>query len=118
MRNSMGKRPRQHPIRCWGCEGDQLYKNCPHKGDRMRIMHNNEEDDTVDDVSRSMPRIYASLDNRQVDYQSHMIEVEGKIDNHPIAILTDSGASHSYIDPKIVERYKLKRLKHEKSWLV
>jgi predicted aspartyl protease len=54
----------------------------------------------------------------KVDYQSHMIEVEGKIDNQPIAILIDSGASHSYIDPKIVERFKLKRCKHEKSWLV
>jgi hypothetical protein len=67
---------------------------------------------------KSMPRIYAALDNRQADYQSHMIEVEGKIDNHPIAILIDSGASHSYIDPKLVERFKLKKCKHEKSWLV
>jgi hypothetical protein len=56
----------------------------------------------MDDMGRNMPRIYATLENRQVDYQSHMIEVEGKIDNHPIAILIDSGASHSYIYPKIV----------------
>jgi hypothetical protein len=47
-----------------------------------------------------------------------MIEVEGKIDNQPIAILIDYGASHSYIDPNLVERFKLKRCKHEKSWLV
>jgi hypothetical protein len=118
MIDSLGKRPRQHPIKCWGCEGDHMYKDCPHKGDRMRTMHNIQEDDTMDDVGRSMPRIYAALDNRQVDYQSHMIEVEGKIDNQPIAILIDSGASHNYIDPKIVERFKLKRCKHEKSWLV
>jgi hypothetical protein len=38
-----------------------------------------------------------------------MIEVEGKIDNQPIAILIDSGASHSYIDPNMVEIFKLKR---------
>jgi hypothetical protein len=40
MTDSLGKRPRQHPIKCWGCEGDHLYKDCPHKGDRMRTMHN------------------------------------------------------------------------------
>jgi hypothetical protein len=47
-----------------------------------------------------------------------MIEVEGKIANQPIAILIDSGASHSYIAPNLVERFHLKRSKHEKSWLV
>jgi predicted aspartyl protease len=118
MTDSLGKRPRQQPIKCWGCEGDHMYKYCPHKGDRMRTVHNIQEVDTVEDMGRSMPRIYAALDNRQADYQSHMIEVEGKIDNHPIAILIDSGASHSYIDPNMVERFKLKRCKHEKSWLV
>jgi hypothetical protein len=47
-----------------------------------------------------------------------MIEVEGKIDNQPIAILIDFGASHNYIDPDLVEIFKLKKCKHEKYWLV
>jgi hypothetical protein len=118
MIDSLGKRPRQQPIKCWGCEGDHMYKDFPHTRDRMRTMHNIQEVDTVDDMGRSMLRIYAALDNRQADYQSHMIEVEGKIDNQPIAILIDYGAIHSYIDPKIVERFKLKRCKHAKYWLV
>jgi hypothetical protein len=65
MINSLGKFPRQYPIKCWGCEGDEKYKDCTHKGDNM-----------------------------QVDYQSHVIQVEGKIDNHPISILIDSRSSH------------------------
>jgi hypothetical protein len=32
-----------------------------------------------------------------------MIEVEGMINNHAFTILIDSGASYSYIDPKMVE---------------
>jgi hypothetical protein len=64
-----------------------------------------------------MPMIYVALENIQEDCQSHMIEVEVKIDNHPLTILIDYGSSHSYIDPKIVERFKLKRCKHVKSWL-
>jgi hypothetical protein len=47
-----------------------------------------------------------------------MIEVEGTINNRPLVILIDSGASHSYVDPRVVEILHLTRRKHEKSWLV
>ena len=67
-----------------------MHKYCPHKGDRMRIVHNLKEVDIVEDMGRSVPRIYATLENRQENYKSHMIEVECKIDNHSIAILNDS----------------------------
>jgi hypothetical protein len=30
----------------------------------------------VEDMGRSIPRIYATLDNKQFEFQSHMIEVE------------------------------------------
>jgi hypothetical protein len=50
-----------------------------------------------------MPRIYSTLDNKQAEYQSP-IEVEGRIDNHPIVILIDSGANNSYINPQ--ERHR------------
>jgi hypothetical protein len=47
-----------------------------------------------------------------------MIEVEGKIINHIFSILIDSKESHSYIDPKVVERFHLKKSNLEKSSLV
>jgi hypothetical protein len=47
-----------------------------------------------------------------------MIQVEGMINNQTIAILIDSGSSHSYIDPKMVESFQLPRSKHGKIWLV
>ena len=55
------------------------------------------------------------MDNKQAEYQSPMIEVEGKIDNQLIAILIDSGARHSYINSNIVEIFHFKRSKHDKS---
>jgi hypothetical protein len=58
------------------------------------------------------------LDNKQEQYQSHMIEVEGMINNQLFTILIDSRASHSYVDPRVVESLQLLRRKHEKSWLV
>ena len=69
-------------------------------------------------MGSKIPRIYASLDNKQAEFKSHMIEVEGMINNHAFTILIDSGASHSYIDPKVVEILCLLRSKHDKSWLV
>jgi predicted aspartyl protease len=47
-----------------------------------------------------------------------MIEVEGKIINHPVSILIDSGSIHCYIDPKIVDRLNLEKSKLGKSSLV
>jgi len=69
-------------------------------------------------MGRSIPRIYAALDNNKVEFRSQMIEVEGKIDDPLISILIDLGASHSYIDHNLVERFHLQRSKHGNSWLV
>jgi hypothetical protein len=66
----------------------------------------------------NVPRIYVALDKKQVEFQSHMIEVEGKIIDQPIDILIDLGASHSYLYPKIVENFQFPRSKLRKPWLV
>jgi hypothetical protein len=47
-----------------------------------------------------------------------MIEVEGMINNQPFSILINSGDSHSYVDPRVVESLHLSRIKHENYWLV
>ena len=58
----------------------------------------------VDDLERTMPRINATLENKQADYQTSMVEVEGKLNQTPISILIDLGASLSYISPDLVEK--------------
>jgi hypothetical protein len=110
--------PRQPPMQCWGCKGDHRFRDCPHRGEKGRTVHNVQRAETVEDMGRNVPRIYVALDNKQAEYQSHMIEVEGMINNQTLSILIDSGASHSYIDPKMVESFHLPRSKHGKSWLV
>jgi len=74
------------PIQCWGCKEDHMYKDFPHRKEKVNTMHNIQEDTTVE----CMGMIYPSLDDRQVEYLSNMIKVEGNIINHPIAILIDS----------------------------
>jgi hypothetical protein len=95
-----------------------MFIDCPHRGEKVRTIHSVQQAEIVEDMGRNVPRIYASLDNKQAEYQSHMIEVEGMISNQTIAILIDSGASHSYIDPNMVESVHFPRRKHGKSWLV
>jgi hypothetical protein len=72
----------------------------------------------MEDMGRNVPGIYAALDNKKEEYQSHMIEVEGMINNQTISILIDSRDIHSYIDPNMVEILHFPRRMHGKSWLV
>jgi hypothetical protein len=112
------QRPRQTSIQCWGCQGNHKYKDFPYKNGKVRVVHNVQQAEIVEDMGSGMPRIYASLDNKKAEFQSQMIEVEGMINNQPFTILIDSGASHSYVYPRVVESFHLSRRKHEKSWLV
>jgi hypothetical protein len=69
-------------------------------------------------VARILPQIYETLDNRQDDHQDSVVELEGKISNHPVYILIDRGSNLSYAAPQTVEKCKLHQVKHVKPWLV
>ena len=45
-------------------------------------------------------------------------KVEGKLNQTPISILIDPGASLSYVSPSLVEKCKLSVEKFTKSWLI
>ena len=62
-------------------------------------IHTVQEEMTVGELARSMNRINAALENHQDDYQTSMVEVEGLINQTPVTILIDPGASLSYIAP-------------------
>jgi len=66
----------------------------------------------------TIPRINAALEKRQANYQTSMVEVEGKINQTPISILIDPRASLNYISPNLVEKCKLPVEEFANSWLV
>jgi hypothetical protein len=68
MIETRGKRPRKPPIQCWGCEGNHMYKYFPHKGEKVRTVHNVQKAETMEDMERSVPRIYTALDNKQAKF--------------------------------------------------
>jgi hypothetical protein len=82
------------------------------------ITRNVRESSTVDEIGRNIPKISATLENRQADHQTSMVEVEGMLNNEPISILIDPGASLSYISTRVVNMCKLQKKKFENSWLV
>ena len=47
------------------------------------------EETSVGDLVRGMPRINATLKNRQAEYRTSMVEVEGMLNHKPISILID-----------------------------
>jgi hypothetical protein len=52
-----------------------MYIDLPHRGERVKTVHNVKQYDTHEDMGRSMPRIYEVLDNKKHEFQFHMIEV-------------------------------------------
>eukprot|EP00253_Pinus_taeda_P022926 PITA_22926 len=105
------------PVQCWGCGGPHYIKNCPHRRNSDQVSQVYEAS-TIGDVAWSMPRINASLEDRQADYQPTMIEFEGKIFDKTVSVLVDPGATLSYVSPKIVENCKLQLTKFKQPWLV
>ena len=58
-------------------------------------------------MARSVPQIYATLDNNQDDHKALVVEIEGMIPNHLVSILIDTGSNLSYIAPKAMDKCKL-----------
>ena len=63
-------------------------------------------------------RIYATLDDQEVNHQATLVEIEGKVSDASISILIDPVACRRYVSLKIVDTCKLNKEKHEKLWLV
>jgi hypothetical protein len=45
-----GQRPRKPPIQCWGCKGDHMFIDFPHRGEKVGIVHNVWQAEKVEDM--------------------------------------------------------------------
>jgi len=81
-------------------------------------LHAVQKEATVGDIAKDLPRIRATLENRQADHQTSMVEVEGMIKDKPVSILIDPGASLSYVSPSIAENCELRLNTFKKPWMV
>ena len=95
-----------------------MRRNCQFENENVRPAYNFQEVETVGQVARVIPRIYAALEDRQEDHHSTIDEVVGKIVEKSVYVLIDPGSTHNYITPRVVEICDFKKVKHSKSWLV
>ena len=91
---------------------------CPLENGYVRQTHIIQEAEMVGQVARTVPRIYAALEDHQEDHESTMVEVVGNIVEQSISILIDPGSTHIYIAPRVVDICVVNKVKHRKSWLV
>ena len=56
-----------------------MCRNCPLENESARPGYNMQEVETLGQVARAVPRIYAALEDLQVDHQPTMVEVAGNI---------------------------------------
>ena len=110
------KDPQQNKgqLKCWKCEGPHLCKYCLLENESTRLAYNIQEVETVGQVARVVPRIYAALEDRQADHQSTVVDVAGNIVEQSISILIDPSSNHSYITPRVVDICAFKKVKNRK----
>jgi hypothetical protein len=93
------KEPHKGPIQCWGCGEPHLLRDCPHMKHDNIIVYHVQEATTVNDVAKSVPRIYATVENWQADHEASVVGLEGIIAKQPISILIDPRSNLSYAPP-------------------
>ena len=81
----------KEPIKCSECNGLHYALVCPNRKKTVSNMHTIQKEMTICDLARTMPRINATLENRKANYQTSMVEVEGKLNQTSISILIDLG---------------------------
>jgi hypothetical protein len=57
--------------------------------------------------------IYATVNNRQVEHQSMMVESSSTLNHINVKILFDSGATYSFISPSALEKRGLAAYEHD-----
>ena len=83
-------------LKCWECGEPNPRRNCPRLiAKNNTAIHNLQEASTVGDMGRSLHQINATIDGRQDDHESSVVEIGGKILYTQISILIDSGATLS-----------------------
>jgi len=106
------------PLQCWGFKEPHLYRDCPINENMTMTMNNIQEATIVNDMARCRHKINVSEENRRVDHQYSMVEIECTINHKPASILIDTGEIFSYISSIIVKYCKLDEIDQTEEILV
>lgn len=79
-----------------------------YQGGRPQI-YSVEEVQTVGDVSHKIPHTYATLDNRKMDNQASIIQMEEKLCDQVVSIMIDPRYNYSYVSPDLSDECGLNK---------
>jgi hypothetical protein len=99
----------QSRIACWRCEGPHYERDCPEL--QSGFVHT-EGKASMGRASRSH-HIYATVNNRQAEHQSTVVESSGTLNHTNVKILFDSGATDSFISLSALEKSGLAAYEHD-----
>ena len=74
-----------------------MCRNYLHENGNVRKVYNIQGAETMGQVERTIPRIYAALEDHHADHQSTVFEVEGEISKQCVSILIDPGSTPSLL---------------------
>ena len=80
----MGDKPRdpkdpREPLQCWGGGGNHVCRNCTYYNGNVCQVHNIQGAKTMGQVARTIPRIYATLEDLQEDHQSTVVKLKVRL---------------------------------------
>lgn len=102
VRQGHGQQPEGHhnrgddkgQLQFWACGKQHVKRYClQNQGDRPQI-YSAHEAYTIGDIEKSIPHMYATLDNKKENYQEYLIEMDGKLSDHFISILIEPRSTY------------------------
>jgi hypothetical protein len=99
-RQSQNSAQVQSCVTCWGCGGPHYQRDCP----KLQSGFVHREGKASMGRASSSHQIYATVNNRQDEHQSTVLESSGTLNHINVKILFDFGATDSFISPSTLEK--------------
>ena len=108
-RPSQGSAQVPSRVTFWGCARPHYQRDCPES--QSRFVHR--EGKAPKGRESSSHQIYTTVNNRQDEHQSTVVESSGTLNHINVNILFDSGATDSFISPFALEKSGLVAYEHD-----
>jgi len=101
------EKPMKGPLQCWGYVEPHILRDYPHRKHDSKIFYHVQETTIVNDVARSVPKIYVAVENWKEYHQDSVVELKSFISKKPISILINPRSNLIYVSPQVIKACSL-----------